>query len=177
MVLMFLKPTRMDSWSVQCKSLRQLEQTLYNGLNIFASSLEVRVCWTRTFHLYTLLLSGNFTFLLTFMLLGQTKVGRAPAAFNIADDTGWNRLRSVTAWKIVVSKTGDVVVFNEINKKHPVNHYAVAIVDFCILNAFLFRLLFSQSVNSRFQLIIAEKVDWVLSELVPDFVRGTNQRL
>ena len=75
---------------------------------------------------------------LKYINIMYNKVGRAPTALNFADDTGWDTdwLRLERAWapkrRMLSSENG--------NKKHPINHYAVVVVDFCVENAFLSRL-------------------------------------
>jgi len=59
------------------------------------------------------------------------KVGRAPAALNFADDTGWDTdwLRLERAW----ASEWRMLSSENRNKKHPINRYAVGVVDFLCL--------------------------------------------
>jgi len=55
---------------------------------------------------------------------------RAPAALNVAADTGWDTdcLQHERLW----SPKWRILLFEDGNKKHPINHYVVLVVDFCV---------------------------------------------
>jgi len=63
-------------------------------------------------------------------MVNPPKVGRAPAALNFAADAGWDtdwlRLERLSSpkWRILLFEDG--------NKKRPINRYAVVVVDFCV---------------------------------------------
>jgi len=70
-----------------------------------------------------------------YRLLLSVKVVRAPAALNVAADTGWDTdwLRLERAW----TRKWRILLCEDGNKTRSVNYYAVVVVDF-----FLFRMRF-----------------------------------
>jgi len=103
--------------------------------------------------------------------LARFRVGRAPAALNFAADTGWDtdwlRLERAWApkWRMFSSENR--------NKKHPVNHCAVVVVDFCVQMRFCLGCCAVNQSHCRFLTDYRYKLNraGLLSELVSDFVR------